>query len=138
MTRSVSARRRRFGRNARGAAAVEFALVAPALISCIVGVLMLGITYYEGATVQWSLERRLRAAMIDPNATAEQIEAAIRSDLEQIGSPEIEFIYEVDEGGAVPLAVVTVNYEVPLQIPFVPDLALHFSAEGVAPAPGST
>jgi Flp pilus assembly protein TadG len=138
MTRSVYARRRRFRRDARGAAAVEFAIVAPALITCIVGLLMLGITYYEGATVQWSLERRLRAAMIDPDATAAQIEAAIRSDLEQIGSPEIEFIYQVDDEGAVPLAVVTVNYDVPLQIPFLPDMALHFSAEGVAPAMGSS
>jgi Flp pilus assembly pilin Flp len=136
MTRFVSAEHS-LHRDTRGAAAVEFAMVAPVLITCIVGILMLGMAYYEGATVQWSLQRTLRAAMIDPNLTADDIEQALKERLEAIGSPEIDFSYVVDESGSVPLAIATANYEVPLRVPFVPDLALHFSAESVAPAPQS-
>jgi Flp pilus assembly protein TadG len=136
MTRSVSARRS-LSRDAGGAAAVEFAMIAPVLCTCIVGMLMLGMAYYEGATVQWSLERTLRAAMIDPEVTGSEIEAALNQQLETIGSPEIDFSYVIDETGSVPVAVATANYEVPLHVPFVPDLALHFSAESVAPAPES-
>jgi Flp pilus assembly pilin Flp len=127
--------RRSLARDQTGAAAVEFAMIAPVLFTCICGILMLGLAYYEGATVQWSLERTLRAAMIDPDVTAEDIEAALNEQLEAIGSPEIDFTYVIDDAGSVPLAVATANYEVPLHVPFVPDLALHFSAESVAPAP---
>jgi len=110
-------------------------MIAPVLFTCIVGMLMLGMAYYEGATVQWSLERTLRAAMIDPEITPAEIEAALNERLEAIGSPEIDFSYVIDDSGSVPVAVATANYEVPLHVPFVPDMALHFSAESVAPAP---
>ncbi|MGD9979271.1 MAG: TadE/TadG family type IV pilus assembly protein [Hyphomonadaceae bacterium] len=134
MTRFAFAKR--IAHDASGASAVEFAMIAPVLLTCIVGMLMLGMAYYEGATVQWSLERTLRAAMIDPEVTEADIEERLAEQLEAIGSPEIDFSYVVDDSGAVPLAVATANYEVPLNVPFVPDLALHFSAESVAPAPG--
>ena len=68
-------------------------------------------------------------------STAEDIEALLNEQLEAIGSPEIDFAYAIDDSGGVPMAVATANYEVPLHVPFVPDLALHFSAESVAPAP---
>lgn len=134
MTRSVSAKRS-LAHDAGGAAAVEFAMIAPVLFTSIVGLLMLGMAYYEGATLQWSLERTLRAAMIDPSMTASDIEAALNERLEAIGSPDIDFSYVIDNSGSVSMAVVTAGYEVPLRVPFVPDMALHFSAESVAPAP---
>jgi Flp pilus assembly protein TadG len=134
MMRSVSASRS-LARHDGGAAAVEFAMIAPVLFTCICGILMLGMAYYEGATVQWSLERVLRAAMVDPETTAEDVETALNEQLEAIGSPEIDFAYVIDDSGSVPVAVATANYEVPLHVPFMPDLALHFSAESVAPAP---
>ena len=135
MMRSASAKRA-LALDASGAVAVEFAMIAPVLCTMIVGILMLGMAYYEGATIQWSLERTLRAAMLDPQITANEIEAALNERLEAIGSPSIDFRYAIDESGSVPVAVATANYEVPLHVPFVPDLALHFSAESVAPAPG--
>ena len=110
-------------------------MIAPVLFTSIVGLLMLGMAYYEGATLQWSLERTLRAAMIDPSMTASDIEAALNERLEAIGSPDIDFSYVIDNSGSVSMAVVTAGYEVPLHVPFVPDMALHFSAESVAPAP---
>jgi len=119
----------------RGASAVEFAMIAPILLTFVVGLLTLGMAYYDGATIQWSLERSLRAAMIHPDVTAEDIEALMAEDLVIIGSPDIDFSYEIDNSGAVPVAIVRAAYDVPMHIPFVPDLALHFVAENVAPVP---
>ncbi|MGE0740699.1 MAG: TadE/TadG family type IV pilus assembly protein [Hyphomonadaceae bacterium] len=126
---------RRFARNRDGAAAVEFAMISPALFSIVVGVLMLGVAYYEGATIQWSLERSLRSAMIHPDVTLADIEELMADDLVRIGSPEVDFSYVVDDTGAVPLAIVTADYDVPLEIPFLPPFPLHFRAETVAPVP---
>lgn len=124
-------------RNQSGSTAVEFALVAPVLIIMITGIMMLSIAYYRGATVQWSLERTLRAAMIDPDVGADEIEDMLAADLERIGSPEFEFEYDIDNSGSVPFRVVRVTYDAPLEIPLLPDLSLRFSAENVAPAPAS-
>ena len=130
MTRSGSVRRCE-----SGSAAVEFALIAPPLLTMIVGVLMLGIAYFQGASVQWAMERTLRAAMVHPDLTAAEIEAMLQEDLQEAGSPEVDFSYEIDESGAVPLAVARATYDVPLNIPFIPDIALHFAAENVGPVP---
>ncbi len=133
MTRSASARR--FASAKSGATAVEFALVAPLLMTMIGGVLALGAAYYEGATIQWALERSLRSAMIHADLTAADIEELMADDLALIGSPDVAFDYQIDESGAVPVAIVSAEYDVPLEIPFIPEMALHFRAENVAPAP---
>lgn len=134
MTRSASARGH-FTRNARGTTAVEFALIAPVLMTMILGVLMLGMAYYEGATMQWSLERNMRAVMLDPDTTEADIEELMAEDLARIGSPDVDFTYEIDESGSVPLGIATASFDVPLNIPFLPDFSLHFSAENVTPVP---
>jgi Flp pilus assembly pilin Flp len=132
MTRSAFAR---LAREERGASAVEFAMVAPLLFTFILGIFALGMAYYEGATIQWSLERALRTAMIYPGTTAEDIEAAMAEELALIGSPDVDFSYEIEEGGAAPLAIVRADYEIPVRVPFLPDMSLRFSAENVAPVP---
>lgn len=130
MTRSASVRSCE-----SGSAAVEFALVAPPLLTMIVGVLMLAMAYFEGASVQWAMERTLRSAMVHPDLSATEIEAMLMEDLEEAGSPDVDFNYEIDESGEVPLAVASATYDVPLNIPFLPDMALHFAAENVGPVP---
>ena len=132
MTRSGSARRR-LARDEAGTTAVEFAIISPLLFTFLLGIFQLGMAYYEGATIQWSLERSLRSAMVHPETTAEDIQEAMQDELQLIGSPDVDFSYEVDDSGAVPLAVVRADYDVPVKVPFLPDLALHFAAENVVP-----
>lgn len=136
MTPSASAKRwRAFRRDGQGSAAVEFALVAPILLTLILGMLMLGIAYYQGMSVQWSLERSLRTAMIDPEVSAQEIEDRMLEELGDIPVDTLVFDYNIEDSGDVPLAVATVDYDVPLQIPFIPAVSLHFTAESAMPAP---
>lgn len=127
----------RFPRARRGSTAVEFAIIAPVLVTFILGILMLGIAYHNAATIQWSLERSIRMAMIDEDVTLEEIEAAMADDLARAGSPDIALSYTLEESGAVKLAVITADYEVPLNIPLLPALSLHYSVEDVVPVPVS-
>lgn len=127
----------RFRRARRGSTAVEFAIIAPVLVTFILGILMLGIAYHNAATIQWSLERSIRMAMIDEDVTLAEIEAAMADDLARAGSPDIVLSYTLEESGAVKLAVITADYEVPLNIPLLPALSLHYSVEDVVPVPVS-
>jgi len=140
MTPSASAKRypgawARFRRERRGSTAVEFAFVAPILVMFIMGILMLGIAYHNASTIQWSLERSIRMAMIDADVTLEEIEAAMAEDLERIGSPDLDLTYTLDESGPVPLAVITADFAVPLNIPLLPAMNLSYSVENVVPLP---
>jgi hypothetical protein len=101
----------------------------------IMGILLLGIAYHNASTIQWSLERSVRMAMIDADVTLEEIEAAMAEDLERIGSPDVDFTYTLDESGAVPLAVITADFKVPLNIPLLPELTLDYSVQNVVPVP---
>lgn len=127
----------RFRRERRGSTAIEFAIIAPVLVTFIIGILMLGIAYYQASTIQWSLERSIRAVMIDEDITLADIEAAMQDDLERIGSPDLELTYTLDDSGPVPLAIITADYSVPLAIPFLPTLHLNYSIEDVVPIPES-
>lgn len=134
MTPFASARA--LGGDRRGATAVEFALVAPPLLTMIVGVLALGIAYYQGASVQWSMERTLRTAMVDPEMDESDIREMLAEQLAGVATLEdINFTYEIDDSGEMPLAIARAQYDVPLHIPFISEISIPFEAENVMPAP---
>ena len=56
---------RRVGRDARGVAAVEFALVAPALLLTIMGIFDLGYNIYANTMVQGAIQRAARDSTIE-------------------------------------------------------------------------
>jgi Flp pilus assembly protein TadG len=128
-------RRLALWRNRAGGAAVEFALIAPPLFAMIFGTVILGLGFHQGVTVQWSMERSLRAAMLDADVTEEEIAALMAQDLELIGSPAVELSYAIDESGPAPLALVTATHEVPFNVPFAPEFSLTFTASNAAPIP---
>lgn len=133
MTPSASARP--FLQARAGTTAVEFALLAPVLILFLTGVFLVSLAYYQAATVQWSLERSVRQAMIDESCDAETIKALMADDLKRIGSPAVEITYTRDDSADAPLAVIRAVYTIPLKIPFLPEQALRYTAEDVAPIP---
>lgn len=125
----------RFAADAKGSAAIEFAAVAPVLIAFMMGIMTLGVAYYQGMTVQWALERSLRTAMIEADTDIDDIEALMADDLARIGSPDINLTYVIDDTGEVPLAIVTAQYAAPLNIPFAPHLVIQFSFDEAVPVP---
>jgi Flp pilus assembly pilin Flp len=122
MMRSGSARRR-LARDEAGTTAVEFAIISPLLFTFLLGIFQLGMAYYEGSTIQWSLERSLRTAMVHAETTADDIREEMQDELALIGSPDVDFSYEIDDSGVVQLAVVRADYDVPVRVPFLPDMA---------------
>lgn len=128
---------RAFPGESRGSTAVEFAIVAPVLVTFIIGTLMLGIAYYQASTIQWSLERSIRAIMIDEDTSLSDIEAAMADDLDRIGNPDVELTYTLDTSGSVTMAIITADYDIPLNVPFLPTYNLHYSIEDAVPLPES-
>jgi Flp pilus assembly protein TadG len=62
-TASVKGAWRRFGRNRRGSAAVEFALVAPAFFALLFAIIETGIVFFAGQVLETATQDAARAVM---------------------------------------------------------------------------
>ena len=129
---------RRFRRDRSGAGALEFALIAPALIFMIVGVIQVSIALYKGSTVQWVAERAVRTAMLDSSVDSDRLREIIEADLMEMGEDlEGEVAFLVDDSGVVPVGRITVNYAYPVALPMLDTIQAHFSVDTAVPMPAS-
>jgi hypothetical protein len=118
-----------------GATAVEFAIVGPIFLIMLIGIVQLSIAYFHGSSVQWAVDRAMRVAMVDADITSAEVEALISESLGDINSPEIDLTFSVDTSSDIHLAHVVANYEIPVQILFMPEFAVEFSVEAFVPVP---
>ena len=66
-----------FRRDQKGAAAMEFALIAPAFVALLVGIAQLGILFFASAGLSNALAEGARLATLHPRPTVAQIRAKI-------------------------------------------------------------
>ena len=114
-------------RNERGAAALEFAIIAPALIALIIGIAQLGILYLANAGLRNAVAEGARFATIWPRPDDTAIRTRITSSEfglipANITTPAIT--HGVDSGANY--VDISVSYTVPLNFIFfeVPDVTL--------------
>lgn len=107
-------------RDQRGAAAVEFALIAPALLTFIVGIAQLGTLFMANAGLRNAVAEGARLAAVFPMPEDDEIltriderEFGLRADL--ITEPTIT--HGTDANG-VPYADISMSYAVPLNFIF--------------------
>jgi len=103
----------------RGAAALEFALVAPVFILFIIGIAQLGILFFANAAVHSALADGARAASMFPLPTDEAIRTEISAqrfglDSDHLDTPEIVH----GASGGTTFADITLSYTVQLDFIF--------------------
>jgi Flp pilus assembly protein TadG len=69
----------RLWRNRRGSMAVQFALVAPALLMLLFGIIEVGRMVWTRSSLQYATEQAGRYAMVKKGATSEQIANYLKS-----------------------------------------------------------
>ena len=124
-------------REEEGATAIEFAIISPIFFMMLIGIIQLSIAYFHGNTVQFAVDRAMRCAMVDASIDSTEVENLVRADLGVIGTPDIDLDYSVDDSGDIPLAHVVANYQIPVQILFIPEFTMHFTVEAYVPVPSS-
>ncbi|MDP3739485.1 MAG: pilus assembly protein [Hyphomonadaceae bacterium] len=124
----------RFVAGKHGAAAVEFALVIPALLLLVVGAMELSIALYRGASVQWAVERAARAVSLNGTLTEADIQALVDADLARVGAAvEVDVGYSTEAGPELTLARITATYVHTVDIAFLPSLDIPFMVDVTAP-----
>lgn len=119
-----------------GAGALEFALISPALLFMIIGVMQVSLALHKGSTVQWVSERAVRVAMIDASVDAAALTQIIEADLAELGEDlQVEVTFNVDETGTVPVGRIQVEYAYPVTLPLVETFHARFSIDSRVPMP---
>jgi Flp pilus assembly protein TadG len=113
-----------------GAAAVEFALVFPVFLALMIGLLQLGWALHCAASVRWALETSARTLLINPSATASDLQTAMTSKLASVADSSnlsVALSTQTAAGGARVLHAAS-TYSYRLQIPLLPSWTLTFHA----------
>jgi Flp pilus assembly protein TadG len=112
--------------NERGAAAAEFALLLPVLLTLLFGIIEFGMIMYGREVVTNASREGARAGivLVTPKPTAGQIQAIATTYLTGTGiSPSAVTITVAGAGGARPASLtVTATYLYPWLIPYIPTL----------------
>lgn len=113
--------RRRILRSEEGAGAVEFALIAPALFTLIIGVAQLGTLFFANAGLKHAVSEGARLAAVYPQPTPDEIKAELTDarfglDPDHIPAPPSVVPGESAEGWDY--LDISMSYEVPLNFIF--------------------
>jgi Flp pilus assembly protein TadG len=103
---------RRFGREPRGLAAIEFAFVGPALILAILAIFSCGGFFYTQSAIDDEIEQVLREAAIEKDLTGTEVETRLHDHLDRFGADQltIDATYSVATETAPRLLTVNVQY----------------------------
>jgi Flp pilus assembly protein TadG len=103
-------------RDKRGAGAIEFALIAPALLAMLMGVTQLGTMYFARADLRHAIAAGARQAQIFPRPTTATITSTITGRMHRLQANKITgptITYDRDANG-FDYAVIQASYAVPL------------------------
>ena len=109
-----------FARNDRGAAVVEFALVAPILISLLVGAMNIGLYFFAQNSVDNAVETAARDAAIYPTPSDSELQTIFDEALLKQES-DIAVDLSVTEGTAsngTKYLTLSTTYDIPLNVIF--------------------
>lgn len=129
---------RNFRSNCEGGAALEFAILAPALILFIIGILVGGWAFHSVSSVRYALAEAGRALQMNPELTAEALTEIVKTRAGNIVDPDLSVTLVVGPpNGGIKLAQATVNYVVTFQALFLPPLDFDFQTSVTVPLTAS-
>lgn len=108
-------------KDCQGAAAMEFAMVAPIFILLIIGTLQLGLAYYANAGLRNAVEMGARYAVIYPNPSDTQITAKVRANTFGMESSRInDPTLTRGTSNGVTYVNIAMSYDFPLKFILIP------------------
>jgi Flp pilus assembly protein TadG len=125
----------RFFADRKGAAAVEFALVAGAFFTTIIGICSVGIMAFNTVALDWAVKLASRQAEINSAATQSDLTATINNYLSSVGLSTAAVTYNVTTTSGVNTVNIAATYRQDYSIPFIPTIHMTYSSSAAVPQP---
>ena len=120
----------RLGREKRGAAAVEFALVAPLFLMLAIGGLEVSIALHKGSSVQWAIEKAARTAMLTPAIDQAGFQELVDGNLTAMGvEAKVDVAYSKQTGSEIVLARAQATYVHTMRPILLPEIEVSFESD---------
>jgi Flp pilus assembly protein TadG len=117
-----------------GSTALETALVAPVFLTMVLGILMVGWGLFCGAEVRHAVERSSRMLIVNPDATAGDIETAVHDQLNAANADDVELTMTTETVGTTgEIARLSWTYGYAIDAPFIDPVTLNFDSSLVVP-----
>ena len=126
---------RRFGSAEGGATAVEFALILPVFIMLLIGIFEVSRMMFVSSSVQYSVDRAARLAVIDPTVALADIETDILARLAVSNSPTVDLKISRTTMGTTDIAQVAAHYDHLVSPVFFPPFTVGWDFVTVIPQP---
>lgn len=104
----------------RGAAAVEFAIVASVLFALLIGTIDMGRTFYIENQISYLADQAVRRVLIDPDISDSSLIDRLRADFSAGEADDLSISVTTESVGGTDYKVVTIGFPVTL---FIPNLA---------------
>jgi Flp pilus assembly protein TadG len=118
-----------------GAAAVEFAMIVPALTVFIFGIWYLGWLLNCGGEVRHAVELGSRIYISNPNATQSDLSTAVASHLTDVNISQVTLTTSSQTVGTATIEHIAWSYTTSAQIPMIPQITVPFSGTVDVPMP---
>jgi Flp pilus assembly protein TadG len=127
---NLSAFADRLRRDKHGAAAVEFAMVAPLFLLLATGGMEVSIAIYKGSSVQWAIEKAARVAMITPAIDQAGFQELVDGNLAAMGvAAEVDVAYSKETGLEIVLARAQATYVHTMRPILLPEIDVSFESD---------
>lgn len=113
-----------------GAMAIEFAMIAPVLLTLLFGIMEFGHAMFVTSSIENAVTTASRQAMIDENITPTELSAAVKSELKKLGigdgqiSVRVTFENDVD----IQFANIQTSFQHELIMPLVSGMAINLNS----------
>ncbi|MCW5772643.1 MAG: pilus assembly protein [Rhodospirillaceae bacterium] len=97
-------------RQERGAAAVEFALVAPLLVAILAGILEAGLYLWNKHSIEFAIEETGRSVMTKSSVTADDVTADLKSRLIGVDADALAATVATETIGLTTYVTITASY----------------------------
>ena len=123
----------KFASHNAGATAVEFAMVASAFVTVVMGICYVGIMLFNNLSLDWAVQRAVRQATINHSVTQAAIASTINNYLSSVGLSNANVEYGVLTLNGVQTASIAANYTQAYSLPFVSTFNMTFSSSASVP-----
>jgi Flp pilus assembly protein TadG len=123
-----------FPRDERGSSALEFAIIAPAFIVLLIGIISVGWAMHCISSLRLAVEQSGRALQVDPSLTQDQLATMIKNELKSIGDPKVNVsMSNLPDLAGVQMAKITATYNFEISIPLLPPYEIHYTTSVSVP-----
>jgi Flp pilus assembly protein TadG len=125
--------RRPFWGDERGAAAVEFAIIANVFIVFVMVIAYFGIMLFNTASLDWAVNDAVRIASVDSSADQTTISNAINARLSEFGLSNASVTYTIESINSIQTGHIQASYVQTYSIPFIRTFDMTYSSQAYVP-----